>query len=235
MNAIRGRVRFGVARGQSAWSGSSSNASDGRVRAAWGRLVALLAWSMAASAWTGAVLAQGRPAPAPSQSQAAPGPVAAPAPAEAAVPAPSANAVRRAAEQRGVVACAARLEQVSNFLGFGPEAGAFLMTPGSGPGGGVSANQILLPLVMEVPLGPTSAFITATFAPNQANGCGATYDAVVYWPQGCEAVAQGQYGSLRRVGLLKRDVLVLDGGPATKVFLMAAGPGCIAVKKETVL
>jgi len=35
--------------------------------------------------------------------------------------------------------------------------------------------------------------------------------------------------------LLKRDVLVLDGGPATKVFLMTAGAGCISVKKEVVL
>jgi hypothetical protein len=132
-----------------------------------------------------------------------------------------------------VVACAARLEQVTNFLGFGPEAGAFLMTPGAGAAG--SADQRLLPLVMEVPIGPASAFITASFAPNQANGCGATYDAVVYWPQNCESVAQGQFGTLRRVGLLKRDVLVLDGGPATKVFLMAAGPGCVSIKKEMVL
>ncbi len=132
-----------------------------------------------------------------------------------------------------MVACAARLEQVSNFLGFGPEAGAYLMTSGAGASG--SADQRLLPLVLEVPLGPTSAFISATFAPNQANGCGATYDAVVYWPQACEAVVTSQFGTLRRLGLLKRDVLVLDGGPATKVFLMAAGAGCISVKKEVVL
>ena len=55
-------------------------------------------------------------------------------------------------------------------------------------------DQILLPLVIEVPIGPASAFITATFAPNQANGCGATYDAVVYWPQACETVVTSQFG-----------------------------------------
>lgn len=32
---------------------------------------------------------------------------------------------------------------------------------------------------------------------------------------------------------MKQDVTVLDGGPATKVFLMRAGQaGCIAIKKE---
>jgi hypothetical protein len=129
------------------------------------------------------------------------------------------------------------MEQVSTFLGFGPEAGAYLMFPGTGAGAapGASADQRLVPLVMEIPLGPSSAFVSASFAPNQANGCGATYGAVVFWPQGCETVVASQFGTLRRLGFLKRDVLVLDGGPATKVFLMAAGAGCISVKKEVVL
>jgi hypothetical protein len=135
-------------------------------------------------------------------------------------------------ERLGHAACGARAEQVANFLGFGPSAGAYLMTAGNGPS--KSSELRLLPLVMEIPLGPTSAFTSTSFAQTPSGGCSATYDAVVYWPQLCDGVAQAQFGSLRRLGLLKRDVWVLDGGPATKVFLMAAGAGCISVKKEIV-
>lgn len=159
----------------------------------------------------------------------------APAAAPAPTPSPPANPIRQAAEQRGFAACGPRVEQVTNFLGFGPAAGAFLMAPAAPPGSG-AGDQRLLPLVMEIPLGPTSAIITASFAASPSGGgCGATYDAIVYWPQPCEVVAASQFASLRRMGMLKRDVLVLDGGPATKVFLMSAGAGCVSVKKEVVL
>ena len=140
-----------------------------------------------------------------------------------------ANAVTQAAVQQGVLNCAARINQVSNFLGFSPQAGALLLVPPSQP------DQRLLPLAMEVPTESGGAYVSATFAPNQANGCGAVYDAVVYWPQKCEAVATKQFASLKRTGQLKTSLTVLDGGPATKVFLMPAGSGCVSIKKEVVL
>lgn len=139
------------------------------------------------------------------------------------------NAVTQAAVQKGVLTCASRINQVSNFLGFGPQAGAVLMMPPSQP------DQRLIPLAMEVPTDGSSAYVSATFAPNQANGCGAAYDAVVYWPQKCEAVAAKQFANLKRVGQMKTSITVLDGGPATKVFLMPAGNGCVSIKKEVVL
>jgi hypothetical protein len=82
-----------------------------------------------------------------------------------------------------------------------------------------------------VPSENGAAYVSASFAPNQANGCGATYDAVVYWPQKCEAVASRQFASLKRVGLLKSSITVLDGGPATKVFLMSAGSGGVSIQQ----
>jgi hypothetical protein len=139
------------------------------------------------------------------------------------------NVVSQAAVQQGVLTCAARSNQVSNFLGFGPQAGAILMMPPNQP------DQRLLPLAMEVPTDSGSAYVSATFAPNQANGCGAAYDAVVYWPQKCDAVAAKQFASLKRVGQMKTNITVLDGGEATKVFLMSAGGRCVSIKKEVVL
>jgi hypothetical protein len=139
------------------------------------------------------------------------------------------NSITPIALQQGAISCVGRVNQLSNFLGFGPQAGAVLMTPASQP------DQHILPIAMEVPLEGTVAYIAATFAPNQANGCGAVYDAVVYWKQGCDVVASKQFAALKRVGQMKADIAVLDGGPATKVFLMPAGSGCVSIKKEVAL
>lgn len=139
------------------------------------------------------------------------------------------NAITQAAVQQGALNCASRINQVSNFLGFGPQAGAVLMMPPAQP------DQRLLPLAMEVPTEGASAYVSATFAPNQANGCGATYDAVSYWPTDCVAVAAKQFGSFKKAGVLRQYITVLDGGVATKVFLLPADSGCVSIKKEVVL
>ena len=110
----------------------------------------------------------------------------------------------------------------------GQQAGGLLMLP-SAP-----ADQRLVPLAFELPTPSGSAYVSASFAPNQANGCGATYDAVVYWPQRCDEVAQQRFGAFKRAGLFKKEIVVLDGGPAAKVFLMPAGSGCVSIKKELV-
>ncbi|MEO8628501.1 MAG: hypothetical protein ABI612_10435 [Betaproteobacteria bacterium] len=153
-------------------------------------------------------------------------------PPEARPPAPTtggANAITLAAAQKGVLNCASRINQVSLFLGFGPQAGAVLMVPPSEP------DQRLIALAMEVTTEGNSGYVSAAFAPNQANGCGAAYDAVMYWPQTCEAVASRQFATMKRVTKMKKDIAVLDGGAATKVFLMPAGNGCVSIKKEVVL
>ncbi|MCL4470749.1 MAG: hypothetical protein M1547_06415 [Gammaproteobacteria bacterium] len=139
------------------------------------------------------------------------------------------NAVTQTAVSTGVLACAGRINQVSSFLGYTPQAGALLMTPSAQP------DQRLIPLAMEVPNESGAAYVSASFAPNQANGCGATYDAVVYWPDKCDAVAVKQFAGLKKIGQLKKSIAVLDGGVATKVFLMPAGSGCLSIKKEVVL
>ena len=141
------------------------------------------------------------------------------------------NAMTRAAVQRGVLNCAARVQQLTQFLGFGPDAGGLIMAPAS------PVDQRLFSMQMEAPAGATgNSYVDMTFAPNQANGCGATYQSVSYLAQSCEALAGGPYGQLKKLPPMKQDVTVLDGGPASKVFLMKAGDnGCIVIKKEVVL
>lgn len=141
------------------------------------------------------------------------------------------NSMTRAAVQRGILQCAARVEQVSKFAGFGPQAGGVLMAPAN------PADQRLFAMQMELPAGAAvNSLIDMNFAANQANGCGAAYAAVSYWAQSCDQVASQQFSQLKRLQPLKRDVAVLDGGAATKVFLMRAGEnGCVSIKKEIVL
>ena len=155
-------------------------------------------------------------------------------PAQPAATAPQAagatNAITRAAVAQGVLSCAARINQVTNYVGYNDRSGALVMTtPGQ------QMDQRLLPVIMEIQTGSGVAYASATFAPNQANGCGATYDAVAYWPLKCDQVATKQFSSFKKVGTLRKDLTVLDGGVATKVLLMTAGAGCVSVKKELVL
>lgn len=141
------------------------------------------------------------------------------------------NAMTRAAVQRGVLSCAARVQQVTQFLGFGPQASGMLMAPAN------PVDQRLFSMLMEAPAGATgNSYVDMTFAPSQANGCGATYASVSFMAQNCDAVASGPYAQFKKMPAIKQDVVVLDGGASSKVFLMKAGAnGCIVIKKEIVL
>ena len=137
--------------------------------------------------------------------------------------------VTQAAVQKGVLNCAGRINQVVNFLGFNAKAGAVLMTPP------VEPDSRLIPIAMEIPFEGGVAYASASFAPNQANGCGATYDSVVYWPLACDKVQERQFKTLKVIGNIGKEIKILDIGEGIKFFLMPAGSdGCISIKKEVV-
>jgi hypothetical protein len=174
------------------------------------------------------------PPGAPAQPSAPGGPApatTAPAKAPAARPGnPEVNAITKAFVQTGVLACSGRVNQVANFLTGGAQGvGAFLMVPPS------AQDQQLVSVSLEIPAadGP-AAYASASFAPNQANGCGAVYETVVWWPSACDQVAGKNFGALKRTGLLAKNITVLDGGVSTKIFLMPAGTGCVSIKKEVI-
>jgi hypothetical protein len=141
---------------------------------------------------------------------------------------PSVNPVTQAAVGAGVLSCAGRINEVVNFLAAGSkDLRARLFTPPIDPDRRMTAVSIEvknenMPVV----------YVGAAFAPNQSNGCGAMYEAVVYWSMKCDAVGSKQFALLRQAGTIGREVIVLDGGPALAVFLMPAGAGCISIKRE---
>ena len=153
---------------------------------------------------------------------------AAPAPAQQSA-SPSVNGITQAAVKSGVLACASRINQVANFLTAGSQGiGALLFVSPLDP------ERQLVSVSMEIPVANAStAYASASFAPNQANGCG-MYESVSYWSQSCDEVSVSKFSEFKKTGVLAKTLAVLDGGQASKVFLMPAGSGCVSIKKEIV-
>jgi hypothetical protein len=140
------------------------------------------------------------------------------------------NPIAEGVAAKGVVQCVDRVNQVTRYIGFGQGAGASLLIPGEDP------DQRMVPLSMEISVpGVGPAYVAATFAPGQANGCGAVYDAVIYSPLSCEDLAKEKYDTFEDKGVVRQQIRMLVGGASTRVFLMPAGTGCISIKKELVL
>ena len=140
---------------------------------------------------------------------------------------PAVNVVTQAATQAGVLSCASRINKVTDMLTAGIPSGAFLFLPRSEP------DQRIFSVSLEI-LGQNvpGAYVSENFAPNQANGCGVMYEAVTYWNTSCDDVATRQFPTNKRVGVLYRNIAILNGGDSVRVFLMPAGTGCVSIKKE---
>jgi len=142
----------------------------------------------------------------------------------------SVNSITQAAVNAGALSCASRINQVSNFLMAGSKGvGAQMYVSPQDP----DRSLVSISLEIQYEREP-SAFASASFAPNQANGCGSIYEAIVYWNMKCDDVATKQFTGLKKIGALSKEIVVLDGGPLLKVFLMPAGFGCISIKREVV-
>lgn len=142
-------------------------------------------------------------------------------------PNPSARNITDAAVKAGVKSCADRVHQMTNFLTANNRSGAVLMVPPSAP----DKRLATISLGLATPGGKV-AYASESFAPNQANGCSGMYETVVYWDSGCPDVAKKQFSTFKEAGILVNSITVLDGGSTMKVFLMPAGTGCVAIKKE---
>jgi len=161
------------------------------------------------------------PTPAATQAAKTPAPVA---------PAPTGplNAVAQAAQKAGISDCLGRINQVSNFLTAGSQqSGASLSVSPQAP------NEHTASIAFEIKSPQVLSYASADFAP-LANGCGGTYEAVTHWQNSCKDVASKGYAQLKFIGVIQSSILVLEGGPQLRVFLMPAGTGCVAIKKEVV-
>lgn len=145
-------------------------------------------------------------------------------------PHPSVNSITLATVKSGVIACTSRINQITNFLTAGNQGvGANLFTPPATP------DQKLVSVSMEIPTTNTSsAYVSASFSPNQVDGCDGMYEAVAFWQVPCNETAAKNFTSFKQTGTLSKNIQVLDGGRLIKVFLLPAGQGCVSIKKEIV-
>ena len=138
------------------------------------------------------------------------------------------NAVAQAAQKAGLTDCLGRINQVSNFLTAGAQqSGASLSISPQAP------NERMASLAFEIKSPQVLSYASADFAP-LPSGCSATYEAVTHWQNNCKDVATKGYAQLKLIGAIQNNILVLEGGPQLRVFLMPAGKGCVAIKKEVV-
>lgn len=138
------------------------------------------------------------------------------------------NSVAQAAQKAGVVNCLGRINQVSNFLTAGAQqSGASLSVSPQAP------NDRVASIAFEIKSPQVLSYASADFAP-LATSCGGSYEAVTHWQNNCKDVASKGYAQLKFIGVIQSSILVLEGGPQLRVFLMPAGTGCVAIKKEVV-
>lgn len=151
------------------------------------------------------------------------------APQPQAVPAQALNPVAQTLNNAGAQRCAARANQVTNFLSASNQVGTFLFLPEG------NAESRILAASMEIrSANNVVSYGSVNFAPVGSDGCGATYDVVTYWQNTCADVATRAYAQLPQVGVLQNQIRVLDGGGQMRIFLMPAGAGCISIKKEVI-
>ena len=148
------------------------------------------------------------------------------------VPPPRANGgghpITQAVVSAGVLACASRVDQVAKYLTPGVPGNFTLFLPAT------ERDPYIVSASMEVGAKDMPpAYASADFAPGMANGCGAVYEIVVFWPEKCTDVVTKRFAGLRKGPNLGRSILSLDTGGGARVFLMPAGnAGCVSVKKE---
>lgn len=140
------------------------------------------------------------------------------------------NNITRDAMKAGIRICANRINQISNFLTAGlTDIGYMMFIPSDNP------DRKMASVSMEIPLKNGVAYASATFAPEcGSSNCAGIYETVFYWPEKCALVGEKQFGAFKKAGSLSKNIAVRDDGKSTKVFLMPAGTGCVAIKKEVV-
>lgn len=130
--------------------------------------------------------------------------------------------------QAGVKRCLGRIQQVTSFLNGGNKANeGFLFMPPA------QQDNSFLSVSMEIATPNQFSYVSTNFHPRD-NECAGEYETVTYWKSSCKALAAKTYAKLPKKGNLKSKIVMLDGGPNMRVFLMPTGAGCVAIKKEVI-
>ena len=129
---------------------------------------------------------------------------------------------------QGVVHCQGRVQQVADFLANSSNSGAMLLMPTD------HLNDHMVSAALEVFDGSVLFYSNMDFAPLVAYGCDAVFETVIYWPNSCDVIAKTQFKQAQNTGKMRQHISVLTAGNNLQIFLMPAGNGCVAIKKQAI-
>jgi|GEM_PF-5728012 len=143
-------------------------------------------------------------------------------------PVPAVNPVTQAAVKAGVLTSVSLINKVMGFLTGNAVSGAFLFMPKVNPDQSIFSASLEIQSPAGAPI-----YASASFAPLPTGGAGAVYDTVEYSDKSIDYLEKNIFKGLKRVGVVRKDIVVLDAG-SVKIFLMPAGSGTVVIKKEVV-
>lgn len=135
------------------------------------------------------------------------------------------NNLTQTAVQLGALTCAAKVQQVTSFLGVTPETRASLRRPLNPP------DRNSLSLVMTIATDGTTGVALADFYPVQG-GCKASYSLTVNLPQSCEDLRRTGFAALTEENQLADNIRLLIGPNTLRVILIGSDEGCTVTKTE---
>lgn len=136
------------------------------------------------------------------------------------------NAITRAAVGLGVLTCAARVQQVTQFLGVSQDTRVSIRRPVNPP------DRNSFSVAMSVATDGTTGLALAEFYPSQG-GCRASYTITVNLDQSCEALRDTSFLGMNAVSPLAENIQGLNGPNSMRVFLVDVGAACTVIKTET--
>jgi hypothetical protein len=128
--------------------------------------------------------------------------------------------------QNGAMNCAATAHQLASLLSAPKESTLLQLSPGN-PDAGLAVAT----LVQNRQPG-SNMIVTMTLAPNQASGCGASYQRVLLAEQNCQTV-QGKYNGIKTQSLGDTGATLGMVNKMQVIFMPAQGK-CLIVEQELV-
>lgn len=138
-----------------------------------------------------------------------------------------ANLITQSVVKLGVFSCAERVEQVTSYLGFGPDTVVTIRTPKQ------PANKRSLSIAMDIPSVADNAMAFADFYP-KAGGCSATYHLIFTAAESCVSVREKRFPNVGQLQNLSPDLDLLTNQSGLRVFLKYDQDYCLVTKTETI-
>lgn len=132
------------------------------------------------------------------------------------------------AKEAGVVRCLTSVKKVATFLHDDKNHGAHSTWSRANP------DKTMFTSTIERTYAD-GAGITSLFAVPVATGCAIAYERVLYFDKTCLALARDTFADFQFSGTLNKLVTVFEKKSGGAAYLMSAGSGCIAVRKESML